>query len=475
MTDFVTDVPTCENGVIYKMLVVYIPTENDTEESGNREEHYLATFDLNASDHLWHFVKTARLPEGLYLDEMYYALTPAVYNGKFLCIGDPGTIGSTDSTLPVYSYDPAADEWTQEPSLPYISECFDIVRSNGRLYVMFGFDPDRTKSNEERILSSVWCFDGEKWEQKRSDLKYVGRINDNDGTLFHSDPITPAKNGLIFTGASVDGGGNMFLYNTDTDEIEPLYYTAFDSVCDARNGDHSCVAARDGVYYLYHFKERNEQYSGWKLCLLPVGSGAYESPFEDRILGGADGDGRITVMDVTAIQKHIASVSLPEFDETAADVDGDGKVTISDATELQRYLADLPCDERIGEPIGEKPSSDTEHKLVKSVKKYRRSFETGEWEHVQTIDLEYENNYPKQIKTTDHLDYDDDITGTTLFDYTFDGELPSACEINSSDGELTTKVEYTLGRVYNVKNIYGSSGGYDRIYYQYANNDSYFR
>lgn len=368
VTDFVLDVPTCENGVIYKMLVIYISQDNDTEEieptaptegeaaqgkedSGYREEYYLAAFDLNASDHLWRFSRTARLPEGLYLDEMHYGLTPAVYNGKFMCIGDPGTVGSTDSTLPVYSYDPAADEWTQEPSLPYISECFDIVQSNGKLYVMFGFDPDRTKTNEERILSSVWCFDGEKWEQKRSDLKYVGRINDNDGTLFHSDAITPVKNGFIFTGASVDDGGNMFLYNTDTDEIEPLYYTVFDSVCDARDRNHSCVATRNGIYYLYHLEESNNVYSGWNLCLLPVGSGAYESPFEGRILGDADGDGRITIMDVTAIQKYIAFMPTPEFDEIAADVDGNGKVTIADATELQRYLAKAPRNKRIGKPI----------------------------------------------------------------------------------------------------------------------------
>ena len=395
VTEFLIDVPTCEDGVIYKPLVVYIPQENDTdeeeptdpaeddteeeeptapkdndteeeeptapedddteedeEESEYLEEHYLATFDLNSSDHHWHFSRTAQLPEGFRMDETYYGLTPAVYNGKLLCIGDPGTEGSTDSALPVYSYDPAADEWTQEPSLPYVSECFDIVRSNGKLYVMFGFDPDRTKTNEERILSSVWCFDGEKWEQKRDDLKYVGRINDAEGTLFHSDAITPVKNGLIFMSASVDGGGNLFLYNTDTDEIEPLYYSVFDSVCDAYDQNHSCVAARDGIYYLYRIIESNDEYSGWKLCLIPYDSGVYESPYENvPILGDADGDGTVTIADATCIQKHLAGLPTSAFVAEAADTDGDGYITITDATFIQKWLANLPSNENIGKPI----------------------------------------------------------------------------------------------------------------------------
>lgn len=119
-------------------------------------------------------------------------------------------------------------------------------------YGEFGSDPDKTKPNEERSLSSVWCFDGKKWEQKRDDLKYVGRINDNDGTLSHSDAITPVKNGLIFIGASVDGG-------------------------------------------------------------------VYENPYEPEIILG--------------------------------DADGDRSVTILDVTEIQRYLADLPANENIGKPI----------------------------------------------------------------------------------------------------------------------------
>ena len=150
------------------------------------------------------------------------------------------------------------------------------------------------------------------------------------------------KNGLIFTGASVDGGGNMFLYNTDTDLIEPLYYTVFDSLSDARLTYQSCVATRDGIYFIYGIGDDNN--IGWNLCLLPANSGAYESPYEDKLLlGDVNGDGEVTIIDATWIQRKLAELDVPDsFNDEAADVDGDGVVTIFDATGIQRYLVDLP-------------------------------------------------------------------------------------------------------------------------------------
>ena len=366
MTAFLKDVPTCEDGVIYNLMIVYIPDEDnadgdeptepedepepaeseedeeDEEDFNYREEFFLAVFDLNGTDHRWHFTEISALPEGLRLDDGAFGLATAFYNGKFICIGDPGTAGSTDVSLPVYSYDLTADEWTEEPDLPYVAVCYDIAQSNGKLYVMFGFDPDRSKSNEERLLSEVWCFDGEKWEQKRDDLRYVGRINDNEGTLYHSDAITPVRNGLIFFNASVDGGGNLFLYNTYTDEIEPLYYSAFDGLCDAQDQNHSCVATRDGIYYIYMFTEIGGDSIGWNLCFMPADSGLYEDPYADYIRGDADGDGEVTILDATAIQRCLVGIRAASFNEKAADVDGDGEVTILDATAIQRLLAGLP-------------------------------------------------------------------------------------------------------------------------------------
>ena len=57
--------------------------------------------------------------------------------------------------------------------------------------------------------------------------------------------------------------------------------------------------------------------------------------------GDADGDGEVTVLDATCIQRVLASLSVRFYDERAAEVDGDGEVTVLDATCIQRLLAGL--------------------------------------------------------------------------------------------------------------------------------------
>ena len=64
--------------------------------------------------------------------------------------------------------------------------------------------------------------------------------------------------------------------------------------------------------------------------------------WEDAMTGDVTGDGRISIRDVTAIQRHLANINtLSGKQLRAADVDGNGKVTIDDATHLQRYLAEF--------------------------------------------------------------------------------------------------------------------------------------
>lgn len=67
------------------------------------------------------------------------------------------------------------------------------------------------------------------------------------------------------------------------------------------------------------------------------------------IIGDATGDGLVTILDATAIQRFLAGLSVPaNFDESAADVDGSG-TDILDATYIQRYLAGFQNPHRIGE------------------------------------------------------------------------------------------------------------------------------
>ncbi len=71
----------------------------------------------------------------------------------------------------------------------------------------------------------------------------------------------------------------------------------------------------------------------------------------DVCLGDVDGDGEVTILDATAIQRHLASVPTFAYNENTADTDGDDDVTILDATYIQRWLANLPTNDKIGKPI----------------------------------------------------------------------------------------------------------------------------
>lgn len=335
------DVPLCEDGVIYVIAnACYEEYDEEDDDYYYIDNMYLATFDLNSETHRWSFAPMADLPDAFYVDD-FYSFTPGIYNGKIYCVGTDTSEEATEDSLPMYSYDPATDTWTKEADLPASIYEFTFTQSNGKLYAMFGFNTDDYYSYEEAIESSVYCFDGEKWEQKRDDLKFVGRINDNYGYLYHSDAIAKVKNGMLFISTSVDGGGNAFVYNTETDEIEPLYYTEFGGIADSYDQDNSCVATRDGVYYIRYYSE--DYLEGWKLLLLPAESGAYEDPYkEDVVLGDLDGDGEITVSDaLTALR--VAAKLAPETPELLAigDIDGDGTITVSDALSILRVAAKL--------------------------------------------------------------------------------------------------------------------------------------
>ncbi len=65
-------------------------------------------------------------------------------------------------------------------------------------------------------------------------------------------------------------------------------------------------------------------------------------PEVDYLTGDVNGDGEITVIDATHIQRHVAKTKeLVGNGLLAADVNKDGEVTIFDATEIQRYVAKI--------------------------------------------------------------------------------------------------------------------------------------
>lgn len=60
------------------------------------------------------------------------------------------------------------------------------------------------------------------------------------------------------------------------------------------------------------------------------------------ILGDVDGDGVVTILDATTIQRHLAKIdTIADARLAVSDTDKDGNLTILDATQIQRLLAKL--------------------------------------------------------------------------------------------------------------------------------------
>lgn len=60
------------------------------------------------------------------------------------------------------------------------------------------------------------------------------------------------------------------------------------------------------------------------------------------VIGDVDGDGKITIMDTSMVQRSIAQyITLTDIQTIAADTDKDGKIAVMDATAIQRFIAGL--------------------------------------------------------------------------------------------------------------------------------------
>ena len=168
---------------------------------------------------------------------------------------------------------------------------------------------------------------------------------------------------------------------------------------------------------------------------LPITFSATEST--GYILGDADGDGEVTVIDATWIQRSLAQMAVsPSYNEKAADVDGDGEVTIIDATWIQRYLALMTVPYAIDELVGNEITNPTF-----AVDKINAS--KGE---MVTVAVNVRNN-PGILGMTLNLSYDSNaltltnaVSGNAVSDvlaFTKPGRFTSPCNFTWDGIELS--------------------------------------
>ena len=58
----------------------------------------------------------------------------------------------------------------------------------------------------------------------------------------------------------------------------------------------------------------------------------------DKLCGDVNGDGKVTIDDVTTLISYLLSGNVSPFDAGNADCNGDGRVSIDDVTALINYL-----------------------------------------------------------------------------------------------------------------------------------------
>ena len=333
-----TGVPLTDGNMLNGFVIFY-----DFE--NNLAQLYRGQLDLSAKNPHWSFEEVTNI-----LDDIDSSgdrpPTMAMYQGTVYVFSEPDEEGKCT----MYSLRDDGT-WKREPDMPCGRISPMVKECNGKLYYMFGISDDPSLSDDDAFGKDVYSFDGKKWE-KGGSIPYIGRYyEDYYGNQFVYSPITTVKNGFVFIGASVDGGGNAFLYNTETDQVEPLYYSAYDTIIDCYLQSTSCVVTKDGIYYI-RFRTAEFVFSGYDLYLLPADSGAYKDPFEPGILGDANLDGAVDITDVTTIQRYDAQlITLSQTAQNLADVDRDGKVTIIDATWLQRWDLQMKAPDGIGKPI----------------------------------------------------------------------------------------------------------------------------
>lgn len=166
----------------------------------------------------------------------------------------------------------------------------------------------------------------------------VGVTTNYDGIIYTQsrdvEIITKVENFAYDT-----DGMTVYIKYKDLSE-ESLTYTPVDYY-DYGDGMYEGFAyTENGItYFDIYLESKNEASTTYTLYTLNT---SIEVEVPNIKLGDVDGDGEISILDATVIQRHLAKLTtLSETQLLVADTDKDGAVTILDATVIQRFLAKL--------------------------------------------------------------------------------------------------------------------------------------
>nr|WP_316623782.1 leucine-rich repeat protein [uncultured Ruminococcus sp.] len=172
---------------------------------------------------------------------------------------------------------------------------------------------------------------------------------------------TPALKEINLADSSIEGVSNNAFQSSGIEEIAlPETCTAVGDMAFAKCGDLTKISIPDSVKTISDNAFQNSDN-----VVIYASSGSYAIAYakahglsyvctdaEAYMLGDADGNGEIEIVDATVIQRVLADIPVadPDTAERNGDVDGDG-LNITDATWLQRYLASVEIPYEIGKIV----------------------------------------------------------------------------------------------------------------------------
>ena len=117
------------------------------------------------------------------------------------------------------------------------------------------------------------------------------------------------------------------------------------------------------------------------LCLSGIAVSASAVETQSITWGDADGDGEVSIIDATCIQRYLVEIPVPSFNLEAAIVSGEDELSIIDATLIQRKLVNLIDHFPVEEIIQPTEDNNAEMKMV-----INDTPVTVEWEDNESVD-----------------------------------------------------------------------------------------
>ncbi len=315
----------------------------------------------------------------------------------------------------------------------------------------------------------VFCKTGLDRSTKLSNFPGYAMTQDaSNSNLYYCD--VPAETNIVkFSEGAVSGhiGHSATVCGGFCGRTMPptvIYYGTANSAANRESGGYELTGSM--IFEKLEFKD----YGEYPVATLSSSDITYsnEAPTEPEkveptvkpgnlILGDADLDGDVTVLDASNIQMHIAQLLTLSTDGLrCAEVDKDTKVTVLDATNIQLYKAQLACADGIGEPIGgggstEDPTTPAVEKITITLND-TDAFEGGEiYAFVYDDSGSSNDSWPGQKMTKNGSNYtlEVDKTLTKVKFVGLYGELSESATpatIESNEFEVST-TPYTLETV----------------------------